>query len=92
MEKYWKTREGVKVEISKMDDNHLKNTVNMLNRKGFISKETLMFYICCPEPTGDMGQMAFEQEFQQVLESPVCPVMGKLEKELEKREKKYGKF
>lgn len=31
---YWVTRQGIKIKFSEMSDTHLKNTVNMINKRG----------------------------------------------------------
>lgn len=38
---YWQTKDGRKIAIEEMDDNHLENTIRMLDRKGIGSASKL---------------------------------------------------
>ena len=58
----WKTKEGKEIEIKDMETSHIKNCLNMLERKGFVSMTTLDLYLSCSDPNGEMAQIAFEQE------------------------------
>lgn len=84
-EPIWTDRKGKKIPVSKMATPHIKNTLRMLREKGFIGPSDLQFYINYPPPNGDMALLAFEQEFERILESPISNFIGIFESELRKR-------
>ena len=66
----WKTRDGHKLRICDMKDSHLLNSIILLYRFTLAKmRETKKFYMSTPGPTADMAQMAFENEFDMVMES-----------------------
>lgn len=79
-------KDGTKIKIRDMSTNHLRNTLAMLQRKGWVSTDTLNFYMTCSEPNGEMAQVAFEQEQRAIFEAPCSNTMSALERELKKRE------
>lgn len=81
----WRTREGHPVHVSAMTGAHLRNSLAMLRRKGFIGERTLNAYLSTPGPGGDMAQVAFAEELDAVLEAPVNPYVDLLEDELRRR-------
>jgi len=83
--KIWTTKDGRQKEIKNMETSHIKNALNMLLEKGFISHETLSFYLTCEPPNGDMANYAFEQELDNVLKSPTNLFIDYFEEELIKR-------
>jgi hypothetical protein len=82
----WVTEDGREIPITKMTDNHLRNTINLMARKGFISSDTLNFYLGTEGPSGDMAQMAFESELTYVIGCTPSEILGAMEKELKKRD------
>ncbi len=82
----WKQRDGTKIKIKDMSTGHVRNALNMMQRNGWVSSDTLNFYLTCGEPNGDMAQMAFEQEQRAIFEAPCSNTMSALERELKKRE------
>ena len=83
----WKTKEGKLIEVKDMSTSHIKNSLAMLKRKGFIAQSTLKSYLFCPSPRGDMAQYCFDQEFDRILNCPVSSFIDKFESELIKRNK-----
>ena len=67
----WKTREGKEIPVKDMATSHIKNSLAMLKRQGAISPETRAFYLTTSGPQGEMAQMCFEQEFDEVMKAPV---------------------
>ena len=66
----WTTKDGHKIRICDMEDNHLVNTIKMLRRFGEHMKgRAEAFYITYPQPQGDMAQYYFDREFDQVMAS-----------------------
>jgi len=81
----WTTQDGREFEVSDMRTSHIINTLRMLKRKGYKSPSTVKFYITCPAPNGDAANDAFEQEFDDVINSPTSPFIDEFETELKKR-------
>lgn len=81
----WTTKEGKKIEVRDMDDSHLVNAYRMLKRQGCIDPSVLKFYLRCPPPNGDMAEMTFEQECDQVFAPPTSPFIGWFEAEAKRR-------
>jgi hypothetical protein len=82
---YWKTKDGRILYIDEMTTEHLRNTIAMLERKGFVSVSQKQFYFNAPQPNGDGALLAFEREQAQVFEAPLCPQLDALRHELKKR-------
>lgn len=82
---YWKTADGRILDTDKMTTEHLRNTINMLERKGFVSISQKQFYFNAPIPNGEGAVLAFERECDQALEAPICPQLDALRHELKKR-------
>ena len=58
----WKTQDGRIIDVKDMDISHIENTITMLGDKGFVSAETVRFYLTCLEPNGEGAQFALERE------------------------------
>ena len=67
----WTTREGVEMEVSKMDDNHLLNTIRFLERRHNAKRTNIDAYFVGPlaMPQGEMAQDAFWQEFDHAVDT-----------------------
>ena len=85
MEETWKTKDGKEIPIENMTTQHIKNTIALLERKGFVSPETLRFYTSGPTPFGECAQLAYEEEQDIVFEAPVSKQLSALEDELNRR-------
>lgn len=85
MEPTWKTKDGRTLLIRQMPDNHLLNAIRMLKRNGFVSPSTVEAYLLGPPPRGEMAQLYYEQEMDQVFQAPVSPTLGYLEDEADRR-------
>lgn len=77
----WTTKDGRRIAITEMSDEHLRNTIAMLERKGFVNTEAAL------SPFGyfDADSMAAyyaEQEFNRLKWSPLFDA---LEEELYRR-------
>lgn len=66
--KYWITKDKRKIAVKDMTNQHIINTLKMLDRNKFIAASTLEFYMSTSGPSGDMAQLAFEQELDEVLD------------------------
>ena len=84
----WKQKDGTKIKIKDMSTNHIRNSINMMKKNGYVSSDTLNFYLTCEGPNGEMAQMAFEQEQDIIFSAPCSSTMSALERELNKREVK----
>ena len=68
--KLWTTRDGRRIRICDMSDEHLLNVVKLLQRFAEATRiTTVNLYVNTPGPQGDMAQYLFEQEFDAVLDS-----------------------
>lgn len=68
--KLWTTKDSSKLRICDMSDEHLLNTIRMLQRFGETQRiNATVFYTTCLGPQGEMAQDCFNQEFDTVLES-----------------------
>ena len=83
--KTWKTKDGRQIEIKDMETSHIKNTLAMLKRKGFISPKTLSYYLFGPTPNGDGANDAYEMEFNNLVNRPISPFINYFEDELIRR-------
>jgi len=81
----WKMRDGTKIKIKDMSTSHIRNSIAMMKRNGWVSTDTLNFYMSCDGPQGDMAQLAFDQECDRIFEAPCSSTMTALERELKKR-------
>jgi hypothetical protein len=84
----WTTKDGKTIPISKMATSHIRNCIKMLKEKGFVSVNTVEFYLTCPEPMGDMAYDAYLEELDYVSEAPISPYIDYFEAELKKRGEK----
>ena len=68
--KKWQTKDGRKLRICDMDDGHLVNAMRMLRKYAKLLRlKTVHFYVRCVGPTGEMAQVAFDEELDRVLSS-----------------------
>jgi hypothetical protein len=81
----WKTADGRELYIDEMGTSHIQNSLAMLHRKGYISEETLLFYIFGPEPNGEGAMDCYLREQREVFDAPVCPWIDLFEEELKRR-------
>jgi hypothetical protein len=66
----WTTRDKVKIRVCDMSDSHLQNTIDLLERRAKSKLSNLInFYICCPQPNGEMAQDAFDGEFDRLMDA-----------------------
>jgi hypothetical protein len=66
----WTTRDGREIKIADMDDEHLMNTIKMLERNHAV---VINEYLHAPVLNGEMAQDAFENEFDRLSEDgPGC--------------------
>lgn len=63
MEKIWKTEDGRILEINKMETEHIKNCLNLLKRKNFISFESFNRYLNSYNCLGDAAQLCVDLEY-----------------------------
>jgi len=62
--KHWKTKDGRKIRICDMEDDHLLNTIKLLHRHALYSlKNICISYMSYPYPSGDGARDAFDREF-----------------------------
>lgn len=80
----WTTRDGRKLDIEKMDTDHIQNSLAMLKRNGRVSMKTLTPYLR-GVPRGEGAQMLFEQEFNHVADH-ADPFIDAFEDELTRRQ------
>jgi hypothetical protein len=90
----WVARDGRVIPLSVMETEHLINTIALLRKQGFITKEEM---IPMPRPipgwlTGeyaqDAAEQAFDQEMEEFLTQKVSKSLTFLEKELKSRRPK----
>lgn len=65
---HWVTQDGRRIRISKMEDRHLINTINMLKRKApqMIDRELNSLASCMSLVQGDMASDSLDSEFNHV--------------------------
>lgn len=83
--KIWRSQNGRETKLEDMNTRHIENCLAKLKREGFVSPKTVDFYINGPKPNGDGAQDVFDEELNQVLNSPVSPWIDYFEEELERR-------
>lgn len=81
----WKTKDGKEIAIKDMTTEHIQNTIKFLKRHGFISNDTLDFYLYSPGPQGEMAQYCFEQEVDEIISRPTTSYLDAFETELKRR-------
>ena len=65
----WNTKDGREIEITKMSTSHIKNTLMMLKRNGYVStKEYFDNISLLPNFQGEMAQFEAEREWDYYLE------------------------
>lgn len=83
--KEWTTIGGMKIPVDEMSINHIENALAMLKRKGYVKPETVLFYLTCSPPQGDMASYAFDGECDQIFNAPTSKFIKIFEDELERR-------
>jgi hypothetical protein len=79
----WTKQDGTQVEISEMSTEHLKNTLAMLKRKGYVSPEEWEAHLAAAFSfSGEMSSYYAEQEADRMKVHAAIPA---LEKEYAKR-------
>lgn len=90
----WKQKDKTIIKIKDMDDNHLKNTIKMLQRKGqkMLDEEISAAYSCLSTFNGEMAIMTCEQDITKMEGMDGSDIMryehpqyNNMIKELEKR-------
>jgi hypothetical protein len=67
---FWKTKTGELMLPSEMHDGHLCNTIRFIERSIVVSMQMILStYMSVPEPNGEMAAMAFNSEFDMLLEA-----------------------
>jgi hypothetical protein len=64
--KLWKTRDGTKIRIRDLDDEHLLNILRLLDR---VHEHNVAQWISIPPPHGDIAQDCWEREMDTMLEA-----------------------
>ena len=68
--KLWTDKNGRRVRICDLHDNHLVNTINMLRRAAAAKQvQTSLFYTFGPEPSGEQAQCRYGDEQQLAWEA-----------------------
>ena len=80
----WKKRDGTEIDVTDMETSHIKNSLNMLKRKGFRDPSEIIDMIGNP-PNGEMALMAWENELDEIFSTPTSKFIGIFEDELKKR-------
>ena len=66
----WTTKDGKRVFVRDMSDNHLLNTMRFLIRRAEAERmATILFYSNASSPRGDMAMDCFEREEEAALEA-----------------------
>jgi hypothetical protein len=82
----WTCKDGHEIEVADMTDKHLLNAYKMLKNKGAVSPKTLAYYLTCKMPNGEMAKIAFDEEFNMLLDAPVSEFVDIFEDEIKKRQ------
>lgn len=68
MKRKWTKKDGTKILIRDMDNEHLLNSIKMLKRFAIhIQRQVELFYMRRPQPTGEAAQDCFDREFDNVM-------------------------
>jgi hypothetical protein len=91
--KYWTTKDKIKIAVKEMTTRHIKNTIDMLERNGYIALSTFElitfeFYFYTSGPNGDIAQDDFEQECYETLHMTPTKWIDIFNQELKNRGKK----
>jgi len=84
-EKIWTMKDGKHIPIRLMGNKHLLNSIDMMERNGYISSSTHESYFSVIPPNGEMAQMAFEQEMDSAFQKLPSKTLQWLEEEREIR-------
>jgi hypothetical protein len=78
----WTMRDGTRIRIADMETSHIKNTIAMLKRKGFIGEEEFDSINYGAYPRGELAQEAWLQDMNSIK---VSYELDDLESELARR-------
>jgi len=90
--KLWITKEGNKIRICDLADDHLNNAMKMIERMAKeVTNEKLNQLMSCPIPNGEMASYAFEQELDNlsmhgISPEEIKPIYENLKEEKERRD------
>jgi len=85
-ERTWKTKDGRILYIKDMSTDHIRNCINMLENKGFVSYRTLSIYLNAnTNMMSDGALMAFDYELEQISKRPVSKSLDWLRDEFKQR-------
>lgn len=77
---------GYLVPITEVSIEILIEKIQFLEAEGYVSPDTVSFYISGPQPHGEMAMDCYEAEFDCVMDASVSRLLGVLEAELERRD------
>ena len=83
-EPHWLTKDGRALRVKEMTTTHIQNAMAMLKRNGFTSYKTFQAYASAG-PEGDMAQLCFDQEQQEVLSKTPHSAIDWFHDELKRR-------
>lgn len=82
----WTTKTGKTILISEMKTSHIRNSIKMMELNGFCSKKQLNTYLRCNyNSMGDVAQMAFDRELDNISCKIPSDLIDSLQEELDKR-------
>lgn len=84
--KQWRMKNGEWIDISDMSTPHIRACLDLLKRRGYVGASTVVFYVSCPEPSGDMASLEFDRECEEVFNAKIHPCYDELEAELKRRQ------
>jgi hypothetical protein len=85
----WKQKNGKKIKVKNMTNEHIINCIKMLRRNDFIDPEIVNVYLKCTPPSSDAAQDCFDREFEFVLSKIPCKWITIFKKELKQRGVSY---
>ena len=66
----WTQKNGKRIRVCDMEDDHLLNTMNMLIRRSKTRKHAVdMFYVTCGEPGGDIAMDCLMREQEEAWDA-----------------------
>jgi len=80
----WTTRDGRKIRVHDMGDDHLMNTMRMLIRVASVTRaKKMIFYTTCTPPTAERSLDAFDCEASLVFDSTIDDFLPKVYETME---------
>lgn len=68
--KLWTTKDGRRIRICDMEDDHLLHTIRLLQRVAETKRiKSVVFYTTCEQPTSDGALDCFNREFDSVMDA-----------------------